>query len=124
MSALNDISHNYGGDLGTSPAGDLAAVSGATKSQQRVLRRLFTAKGSYQSHPEYGGSLGSYVGALADLSAIKAAVLTQMLLEASVARTPAPTVTVTPIAQGVQVAVSYIALPDQVPVSLNFQVPE
>jgi hypothetical protein len=124
MNVLNDISHWYGGDLGTSPAGDLAAVSGSIKSQQRVLRRLFTPKGTYQSHPDYGGSLGGYVGALADIPAIQAAILTQMLLEASVAQNPPPTVVVTPITGGLQVAVSYTALPDQVPVSLNFQVPE
>ena len=124
MAVLNDISHWYGADLGTSPAGDLAAVSGAIKSQQRVLRRLFTPKGSYQSHPEYGGSLGSYVGALADISAIQAAVTAQMLLESSVAQTPPPVVTVTPITLGLQIAVQYTALPDQVPVSLNFQVSE
>lgn len=125
MAVLNDISHWYGGDVGVSPAGGLATVSATVKSQQRVLRRLFTPKGSYLSHPDYGGSLGSFVGSLADIPAITAVIKAQMLLEASVASSPAPQVVITMPQTGVlQVAVDYTVAPDMIPTSLSFKVPE
>ena len=125
MPVLNDLSHWYGGDIGTSPTGDLAPVSAVVRSQQRVLRRLFTPPDAYLSHPDYGAGLGSFVGSLADIAAITAVITKQALLEPSVASTPAPQVTVTMLQPGIlQVALQYTVAPDQIPTSLSFQVPE
>lgn len=118
--ALEDIDHTWGGDLRLSPSGDLARVSGPKRSEQRVLRRCLTALGEYLWEPGYGAGLPQRVGQNLDLAKIRAVVRSQMLLEPSVARTPAPVIDVREIASGVALSVQYIALPDRQPVSLSF----
>lgn len=117
---LDDIDHLWGQDLALSPTGDLGRVNGATRSEQRVLRRLCTNPGEYLWEPLYGAGLPAKIGSLIDLAKIGALIRGQMLLEASVASTPAPNVQVREIAAGVTVAVQYVALPDKQPVSLSF----
>ncbi len=119
---LTEVAHFWGGDLQLSATGDLARVSDAERSKQRVLRRLLTNPGSYLSHVGYGAGVPSKVGAVLDLGKIKALVRGQMLLEASVAKSPPPSVEVFQIADGVQVNVSYIALPTRQPATLSFSV--
>ena len=122
MATLEDIFHVWGNDLSASTAGDLLRVSGVMRSQQRVLRRLLTNGGEYLSHPEYGGGLAGLVGSRASISYIKTLIKGQMLLEPSVAKTPAPVIEVIPITGGFQVNLSYTALPDQQPTALSFSV--
>ena len=50
--AMADMNHWMGGDLGVSPVGDVAAVSGTDRGRQRVLRRLSTNPGAYVFQPE------------------------------------------------------------------------
>lgn len=119
---LEDLGHVWGGDLAVSPSGDVGRVSAATRSQQRVLRRLMTSQGDYLFEPDYGAGLPKRVGSLLNLTEIRTAIRGQMLREPSVARTPAPTVVVRQITGGVAVAVQYVALPDRQPVSLAFDV--
>lgn len=122
MSQLLDIGHVFGGDLETSNAGDLATVSAVTRSTQRVLRRLLTPPGTYIFHPEYGAGLPKYVGDVVDVAEVTALIIGQMLLEASVIRTPPPEVTVTETTDGISVFISYLVAPDRQPAALSFDV--
>ena len=122
MATLDDISHFWGGDISVSSAGDLLRVNGATRSQQRVLRRLLTNPGEYLSHPTYGGGIAGLVGSNASPTYIASLIRGQMMMESSVSKAVPPVIKVTPITGGVQVSISYTALPDQQPVALNFTV--
>jgi phage baseplate assembly protein W len=99
------------GDLlltgGMQPAGSAIPNTPTVEGEQRVLRRLLTAPGSYFWHPEYGAGLPSYVGQPVLPSALGALITTQMFLEDSVARDPLPTVQTRPIAAGINVNISY-----------------
>lgn len=122
LNALNDIGHWFGQEPQIGPTGDLASVSGPTRSQQRVLRRLMTNPGAYLAHPEYGAGLGQYVGAVLDIAAITAVVRGQLALESSVAKSPTPSITITPTSDGLTCSITYTSLPDQQPVTLEFDV--
>lgn len=89
-----DLAHVVGGDLSLDTTGDLATVDRSGAVQQRVLRRLMTNVGSYIWNLGYGGGFPSYVGQPVAASAMQIAVRNQMLLEASVAQMPVPTVAV------------------------------
>jgi hypothetical protein len=104
---MKDLYHYVGGDLAASITGDLQAVDGATKGQQRVLRRLLTNPGEYAFHPEYGAGLGQKVGAVADLAGITALIRGQVLLEDAVAKVPPPEIAVTTIPNGIAVNIKY-----------------
>jgi phage baseplate assembly protein W len=82
-------------DLDIGPTGDLAVVSGTPYGQQRVLRRLLTSIGDYIWQPSYGAGLPQFVGQPVSAPAIAGVVREQMKLEAAVAQTPEPVITVT-----------------------------
>jgi hypothetical protein len=124
MARLDDLSHIWGGDLQLSPTGDLARADGPVRSQQRVLRRLMTGATEYLWEPTYGAGLPQKIGENLNLPEIRGRIRGQMLLEASVARVPAPEVKVREITGGVAAAVQYVALPDKQPVSLTFDLTE
>lgn len=123
---LNDLSQYVGGDLSPSGTGDLQAANGTLRGQQRVLRRLLTNPGDYLFHPEYGAGLPKYVGQPADIPKIRALIRGQIQMEDSVAKTPAPNITVTPIRAGVgggfAVSIQYHDAATGQPVNLNFNV--
>lgn len=119
---MQDIYHYFGADIGVASNGDLQAVDGVTKSQQRVLRRLLTAPGAYIFHPTYGAGLGGMIGDVIDVAKIRAVIRGQILLEASVAPSPVPVITVTAIPYGVSVTIKYTVAPSQIPVVLSFNV--
>lgn len=121
-SVLQDVDHVWDVDLRLSPSGDLGRVSGLERSKQRVLRRLLTNPGDYIWHPEYGAGLPRKVGSTLDVAKLTALIRGQMLLEVSVARSPAPTVSVQAIPNGAAIRISYVALPDRQPVALAFEV--
>jgi hypothetical protein len=105
MGVLSDFSHLFGNDLAVTPTGDIALVSQAQLTIQRVVRRLCTpsttiGNSAYPWEPSYGAGLPQKIGSTFTPSEIQAIVLGQILQEASVAPSPAPTVTVTPIASG------------------------
>lgn len=91
---MSDIFQNFANDLAVGASGDLLTVDGTALGQQRVLRRLLTNPGAYIWHPEYGAGLPTFIGNPTSAIEIKGIVLAQMLLEESVAQSPAPTVTV------------------------------
>jgi hypothetical protein len=122
LTAIDDIDHYWGSDVIAGLTGDLGRSSRATRSIQRVLRRLLTNPGEYIWHPTYGAGLAREVGKLVDRRKIQALIGGQMMLEASVARTPPPQVVCTDITNGLHVAIAYTILPDRQPVSLAFKV--
>ena len=97
---MADISHVWGSDVTLGPAGDLALVSGLEEGRQRVLRRLLTTLRNYIWHLDYGGSLPPMVGQPANAYAMEGVVRQQLALEACVAATPEPGVSVSTDGQG------------------------
>ncbi len=101
MPIAADIAHEWGGDLGVSPTGDLALVTGSDRTTQRVLRRLLTTattamQSDYPWLPTYGAGMGGRIGLPGvDPREMQAMVQGQLNRETSVARSPAPVVTVT-----------------------------
>ena len=131
---MSDLNHYFGGDLAQSATGDLLKVDGTTQGVQRVLRRLLTnpalrdssgnvvAAGDYIFHPDYGAGLPRMVGDTVDVATIKGAIKGQILLEAAVARNPAPAVDVVAITGGVSVSIRYNDAQTGAPAALDFDV--
>ena len=119
---MPDVSHYYSGDIATSSNGDLLTVDGVAFSQQMVLRRLLTNPGDYIWHPEYGAGLPSLIGQAIDVPSVQALIAAQMFLESSVVQDPAPTITVTPVANGMFVEITYTETDSQQLTSLSFNV--
>ena len=117
-----DIGHTWGGDLGLSGTGDLLRVNLVERSKERVLRRLLTNPGDYTSHPDYGAGLPQMVGLAVDPTKTAALITGQMLREASVVQSPAPTVQVGLITNGIAVSIRYLVAPDRTPAVLSFNV--
>jgi len=90
---MPDLALQFGGDLSVGPTGDLLLSAGPVLTQQRVLRRLLTNPGDYLWQLTYGAGLGQFVGQPGAPSAIAGLARAQMLLESSVAATPAPVIT-------------------------------
>lgn len=125
---MTDIYHIIGGDIAVSDTGDLMPVDGTQEGQQRVLRRLITrAQTSYSAadygfHTDYGAGLGQYVGNVGNTAKIAALIRGQILLESVVAKTPEPTITLTPIQGGLACSILYTDATTNQPVSLNFDI--
>lgn len=100
---MPDLSQFWGGDLAVSASGDVATVDGDDLTTQRILRRLMTAPGDYIWQPTYGAGLPQKIGSPVDTALIASIIRSQIALEATVARSPAPTITVTEILNGVSV---------------------
>jgi hypothetical protein len=125
MTDTSDLYHFFGSDCVAANNGDLQTVSGASKTQQRILRRLLTTQGQYIFHPNYGGSLAKFVGKLADFKKIKAVIKGQLLLENAVALSPAPVITVTQSPSdptAITVQITYTDAPTGQPQVLSFSV--
>jgi len=122
--SLNDLSQYSGSDLSPSYSGDLQLASGTERGQQRVLRRLLTNPGDYIFHPDYGAGLPQYIGQTLDSARLRALIRGQMLLEDSVAKTPTPVISVTPVSGGavdsIAVAISYHDAVSGQAATLNF----
>jgi hypothetical protein len=126
---LCDASHLWGNDVVTSPTGDIGIATDATRSQQRVIRRLLTnpldANGppDYPLHPTYGAGLARYVGTNVDAAKMRALIRGQMLLEDSVAKKPQPQVTVTVLdPTTISVYIRYTVAGSGAPATLAFNV--
>lgn len=119
---LNDINCNWGEDIVPS-AGDLGTVYGAERSKQRVLRRLLTNPGGYIWEPTYGAGLPAFIGqarSTDNFDQIKSLILSNMLLEDSVSKSPPPKIFIQTIQNGVFVQINYNDNPTQNPIVLNF----
>lgn len=124
-----DLAQWCGSDLNVAASGDLLTVDGIAKSQQRILRRLLTngptapsLSGDYIWEPTYGAGLGKKIGTTINIRAAQALIRSQIFLEAAVARTPAPIISVTPLNGGMFVQIQYTDSDTGQIVPLNFTV--
>lgn len=117
-----DLNHLIGGDLNVSPTGDLSLVSGDTETQQRILRRLLTNVGGYIWHLDYGAGVSQFVGSNINARSAKGAISSSLALEDSVAKSPAPIITVTPIDNGLFCSIQYWTSANKTPFTLSFNV--
>ncbi len=130
-----DINHFYGNDIGVSPTGDLGSVSGLEKSQQRILRRLLTnpmetapdgavLPPDYIWHPEYGAGLGRFIGRAGSRLEAVGRIRSQMMLESSVAKFPAPDIRVDILSDGLAVNIAYTFTDTGQRTTLSFNINE
>lgn len=126
MTTLADLDQYIGADLTPSATGDIQTATDTMRGQQRVLRRLLTNPGDYIFHPDYGAGLPAWVGKTADIGKMKALIRGQMLLEAAVAKSSTPDISITAISSGdgggFAVSVRYTDAFSGTPVSLSFNV--
>ncbi len=92
---MPDISCPWQDDFALDPTGDLSVVQGVDLDNEHIVRRLMTALRGYLWHEGYGAGLPQRVGRTTLDSGIKALVRSQLQLEATVARIPAPVITTT-----------------------------
>lgn len=128
MTDLVDLDHVYGEDLGATATGDIAVVSKHDRTIERILRRLMTVATnafngcSYPWLPKYGVGLGARIGEALQSRAIAAAVRSQMLLEPTVLKVPAPVITVTPLGvTGATIGILYTDI-SGIPQSFSFDI--
>ncbi len=122
---LYDIYQNFGEDLTLSSQDDLQTVYYAERSKQRVLRRLMTNPGDYIWHPEYGAGLPAFVGESLSsdrFDQIKSLITSQIYLEPSVARAPAPQILLQTIQGGLFVQINYTESATNQPIVLTLDV--
>ena len=132
--------HFWGEDLAVSPSGDLLVVElldpnqpstlyGNDEGTQRIYRRLMTGAaitGSKSGEdifaPQYGGGVPQLIGTPVTQAQISGMVNRQMFLEAAVAKTPAPEITLTaqPGLGEFAVEIKYTNASTGQPVSLSF----
>ncbi len=111
---MADVALPWNTDLDWGVTGDLLLVDGDDMVQQRIERRLFTAVAGYVWRLDYGAGLLQKIGSNFQPAQIEAIVRGQMLLEDTVAPSPAPKVTVwaDPNNPGMQVIrIAYVDAP-------------
>ena len=115
-----DIEALWGNDLTLSASGDLAIVDGDDLTRERLIRRLMTIANSYLWHKTYGAGVPQRIGATLDIGVITGVITSQVRKEGTVAATPAPQITVTPILNGVSVWIKYWSATTGKQVALTF----
>jgi hypothetical protein len=93
---MPDLDQLWGYDLTVAGSGDLQTVDGSKMGTQRVIRRLLSNPGDLLAHPEYGAGLRKLIGQAVPVSTIEGIIRGQIFLEAAVARSPDPEITITP----------------------------
>jgi phage baseplate assembly protein W len=119
---MPDLYADWNSDLSVSANGDLLLADSVILSQQSVLRRLLTNPGDYIWHPDYGTGLPAMIGMPIDVATVTRIIQTQMFLEESVVRSPAPVITVQSIPNGMFVEIEYTEADSQQTVTLAFNV--
>lgn len=128
---MADLFHAWGSDLSLGPTGDLAVAKGATRSQQRIIRRLCTngrdainqRVGEYVFHSEYGAGIPRYVGQPGQTARVEGVCREQMFNEASIVQSPPPGVTVAADQLGIlNLTITYTDAPSKSPRTLSFDV--
>ncbi len=117
---MPDADHFFGEDLSVSASGDIALVDGDDLTTQRIIRRLSTAVHGYLFHLDYGAGLPQRIGDILDIDLISGVIRTQIRLEASVAKIPAPEITITEIEDGVSVYIKFYSAITGQQTSLSF----
>lgn len=117
---MPDIDHMWGGDINSSPTGDLGLIDGQSLTIERIVRRLMTRAvmpatvdspaqaAEYIWHNDYGASLPQRIGGDFDFPLISSILTSQILKETSVASIPPPSFAFTPTVLGsLTVNISY-----------------
>lgn len=119
---MSDLTHEFGGDLCLAAHGDLALASESVLGQNRVLRRLLTNPGDYIWQLNYGAGLPSMIGLPVQVDRISGIVRSQIFQEGAVARSPAPTTSVTAAGSVVSLTVTYADAGDLSPQTLGISI--
>lgn len=122
---MQDIYQVLGSDIQASVSGDLQPVSTYTRSQQRLLRRLLTPAGSYIWHVNYGAGLQQYVGMPLSTSLyqkIVGIINFQIQQEISIAKSPAPVISIKSISEGLYCNIQFTESSTQTTQYLTFTV--
>ncbi|KAA0685994.1 phage tail protein [Neorhizobium sp. P12A] len=119
---MADLAHFWGNDLTVSATGDILMADGDDLTTQRIIRRLMTAEGDYIWSLNYGGGLPGRIGTVLNLDLIKSVIRSQIALEATVARSPAPTINVTEILNGVSVYILFYSAKTGQQATLSFDI--
>jgi phage baseplate assembly protein W len=101
---MADLAHWYGNDLTAAASGDLLTVDEPIRSEQRLVRRLLTPRGTYTWHKRYGGGLAELIGQPFGAKKAQGIIRAQVKLESAIASSPAPQITVTSNAAGASTA--------------------
>ncbi|NPU23925.1 phage tail protein [Bradyrhizobium denitrificans] len=105
---MADLSLEWHDDFQVDATGDLLVIDGDDEVRQRLERRLCTAVQGYVWHPTYGAGLPQKVGSTLSAADIKAVVVSQIALEASVAPNPPAQISVSESAGGkVSIGIKY-----------------
>lgn len=91
---MADVYLDWNSDFVVSASGGLLLADGVTLSNQRIIRRLCTAVQGYIFHLEYGAGLLQRIGRPGVIAQISSIVRAQIALEATVAASPSPVITV------------------------------
>jgi len=75
MTTIVDLFHYYGGDLQLSPTGGLALASGASLTDQTVVRFVLTNPGDDPFNPTWGLGAAKMVGQVEAVVQVQALVL-------------------------------------------------
>jgi len=105
-----DIDHTNGSDLKLNSSNDLAFVFDTDETNQRIMRRLFTNKGSYIWNPTWGASIPWKIGeplSVEEYTQIKNDVTAAVLEDDNVAHDPAPEITLEIINNGLVCYIRY-----------------
>jgi hypothetical protein len=117
-----DLYHFWGEDLNVSASGDLATANDSDTTTQEILRQLMTnpalndaagnpiSSADYADHPTWGAGLPRRIGSTIDMPTVRAVVRSVVYSYRTVARSPAPSIVVTPFNDGATVSISYLNL--------------
>ncbi len=117
---MPDIQQMWGADFTLTPSGDLNLVDGDDLTRERLLRRLLTTVRGYIFHQSYGAGIPQRIGDTLDSNVVTAVISAQVRKEATVATTPAPQITVTPILNGVSAYIKYTSAITGQHIALSF----
>ena len=120
---MPDAYLDWQGDFIVSASGGLLLADGIDLSNQRIIRRLCTAVQGYVWHLEYGAGLPQRIGSPARVSAIAAIVRAQIALEATVAASPSPVISVDESTENLNaftINITYTEAASGEPVTLSF----
>lgn len=111
----SEVYQDYGNDL-VLENGDLKVASDQQLSEQRIIRRLLTVPievanpPDYFDHPTYGAGVGKFIGQneTPDLIAkIKGIITSQMYLEQTVGKNPAPKIEISGLPNQINCKITY-----------------
>jgi hypothetical protein len=120
-----DIYHVFGNDLVLNANNDLATVVDVDETNQRILRRLLTAKGTYIWQTDFGASIPERIGvpiSVEIVNLIKKDVKSEIFKESNVAQDPAPEIDIELIDNGFQCSIKYYNVQTQAYSILTFKV--